>query len=747
MSYLPAPSASLVCRPSIQLDTSIHMLLQALTSDVSGSSLQIQSDLRITDDCASKLSSSPSNSRSSTLGPTSPLRNSAGTPTLSSSVGEVGNSAAVEELKELVGKLELQNVALSSKFQEQLKTKNGLKISLEECKSSCADLTEELRKSETKRVALEELVAELEKDKAAGAEERSRTNSEMAKKLSDLGEDKQQPLRELEKTSEEASQFRETRNQLAAEMSELRTKMTRATEEKVELTREFERVSEEAKELRLTVVGMNENISGLEERLAKSAEESLAHDRVKEDVCKENTELKGERAAILKELDGVKEKWKNTDIEHAKEVEKLKEDCSLLEAELGRHKENQRTIESKELGRVLGEKQQLATLNVSLESEKNVLNMELLDRRREWSLEREKLKNELAVSLEETKVLRGSLNSQAEMSDALASVRSELKLQESTYSQSMKETLREVESYRTEVSCLKEELAREQQRCSQAQMSLRSTVAQLDSAAAKRKDFSLKLEEKTSERQVLSLQLEKAEQALSDKNSELVMLKSRFEAEMREMEVKREAEMKKAAEAAARVKRLENSLNQKEGELDNCQEKLQVAERKITELETEVENKKEDILTMLARSGRGQEASYLRAVEKERNEKLMQLRDEHERIVQNMRGELCSARREIEENRLGWLEEKDQLFRRNMELERDLRELQRSHGDGGTVRGASNNGEEAPKKLVIQRGVSSSSLSSSVILTDLIGGVSLQRYEVKYTIESQLSKHIGTREC
>ena len=711
-------------RPSIQLDTSIHTLLQALTSDISGSQLQTQSDLGLPNGNAPKFSST-SNSRSSTLGPASPLPNSAESPALVSS--EIEGEASAEELKELVGKLELNNVMLSSNLQEHLKARNDLKASLEESRSTCADLAEEVRKSDTKIASLEELVSKLEEDKATGVDKWSRTNLEMAKKLSDLEENKQQVLRELERTSRDSSELRESRDQLVAEMHGLKSKMTQTMEENVELGRTLERASGEAKELRNTEIELTKNISGLEERLGRSAQESLAQVQINDEVCKENTELKCERDAILRDLDGVKKKWKDVDTEHAKEVEKLKGNCSLLEAELGKLKENQHTVENKELERAVSEKQQLAALNVSLEADKNILNMELLDCRREWSLEREKLKNELAVSLEEAKALRDTLSNQAETSDALASVRSELKQKESTYSQSLEESLREVESCKTEVSSLKEELLKEQRRCSQAQMSLRSTVAQLDSVAAKRKDLSLKLEGKDSERQALTLQLERAEQAVSDKNSELVMLRSRFEAEMRVMEVKKEAEMKKAAEATAGVRKLENSLNQKEGELDNCQEKLQVAERKIMELETEVANKKEDILTLFGRNGRGQEASYLREVEKDRNEKIMQLRDEHERIVQNLRGELCSTRREIEENRLGWAGERDQLFRRNMELERDLRELQRSQGDIG---GATSNEEEVPKKLVIQRGASSSGLGSSVIMSDLIGGVALQRYEV-----------------
>ena len=711
-------------RPSFQLDTSTHTLLQAFASNTSGSRAHTLSDPTLPNTDLKHTVSSP-NSRSSTLGPLSPLQSSSETPASSSTEAE-GRTVDMEELKELVGKLELNNVSLTSKLQKQLQVKTTLEASMVESESVCTDLSEKLRQLEGTVASLKEKLAKMEAEKEAGVasmEDVRRANLELAEKLTQVGEEKQRVVQGSVKVNEESNDLRAIRDKLLAEVEEFKHKLAQTEVDKEQLSLDLERLANGGQELKSTVDGMRIIIDGLEDKLAKTTEEKLKLVQDSEEVCKERSELKTEKDKILIELNDVKEKLKDTDRKYVQVVENLKKDYSLLEEDLGLRK-SQHLQDSKELERVMNEKQQLSAVAESLVTDKNALNTELSDLRRKWSLEREQVKDELARSVEESKVLQETLKGRPDNSGELVSVKAELKEKEDTYTQSKlenQEALRVLESSRSEVTKLKEELLREQHRFTQAQNTLKSTKTQLDSVAAKRQELSLKQDERNLEKQELTLQVERTRQALSDKNSELVAMRSRFEAEVREMDVKKEAEKKKCCEAATKARKLENSLNQREAEVNNYKEKFVVAEKKIEELEMEVADKKEHILATLGKGVQANEVAHLRTEVQEKNER-----------IRCLRVELQRAQRELEESQREWFLERDQHLRRTMELERDLKELRRTQGGGGSNEGS---GEESPKKMVLQRGSSFSGMGSSMVMpsgsyssADLVSGVTIQRY-------------------
>ena len=723
------------CRPSIQLDTSIHTLLQALTSDVSGLTSQ-----------ASTLgppsnSPPPTTSHTSALESSSSLRSCSETPISSST--ETAERTGIEELKELVGKLELNNVSLTTKFQKQLQTKSSLEASVMESKSVCADLTEKLDKSEATITSLKEQLVNMAAQKeieANGVEELKHANTELAEKLSALEDERENVGLDLERVRQDHSRLEWERNQLVGELNEMRTRLAQREDEKGALAISVEGLARENEQLKNSIDEMRVKMNDLEDSLSEAAEEKMEWMQDKEKTSEKMKELKTQRNGNLKELAELKEKLEEVEARHVQDVDNLKKSCFQLEEDLVSLRENQLVQKNKELEEIVLEKQQLSSLAETLTVDKKTLNFELLELRQKLSTEQAKLSNELALSVEESKTLRDALTKREH---ELASVHAKLTENKNTNSRERQEIEMELETSRSEVQKLGEELVREQQRHVQAQTSLKSANTKVETLTMKGKDVSLKLEEKHYKNQELSLQVQRTTQNLSDKNSELLALRSEFEAEIREVNVKKEAEMKKAAGAEAKSRTVENMLNQKEGELNGCKDKLTVAEKRVEELELEVERKKEHILSIFGKSDQGDGAALLRTEVEEKNKKIRRLQEELDSCVQNFRGEINGAHREVEDSKRAWNEEKDLLLMQNMELERDIKELRRNQEGGGGGGGSSavdggagacgGSAGNEPPNLTLERGELSSSFTSTSIpssglcVTELMGGVAIHR--------------------
>lgn len=529
-----------------------------------------------------------------------------------------------EDLKELVGRLELANIELTSKLQKSLQTREALRADIEEKESAYLG---KLRDCEELIASLQERVSVLDGSRVELERERlshSHCVEELEHKTTSTAE-------ELDRISHDLQELTQQCKQLEAERDKA--------------------ISEGHK--------LNEQVKMLQH------EHSLETQRLKGDLQDKLGRAEGECTHLQDKLGRMDVSW-------AKEKQGLQDLLSKCDAE----------------------KQQLVKFKSEWCLKESALESRLAELQETWELQRKSLEDELARYRGEESIHKDLL---CKHSDELAVARS--KLEEASRSvEPLHVDLEVVRSERdrvqAELRVVMEELSRQRQRSQQSQATMNSNRAQLEALDGKRKELATKLAERETESDQLSARLQQAEQLLSDRDKEVVMLKTSHTVE---------PEGSYASEA--RMKELENDLNQKNAEIRDDKKKLRSATDKIEELEKQLAEKKKDQLAV-DEDGRlqqtVQELNGTRIALQKKESELENVREDKGRLknelehkVQGIEAKLQKTIREHEvklqkmaraheDKQVEWGMEKDDHVKLVMELEREVKELRRNMSGQGS---------------------------------------------------------------
>ena len=483
---------------------------------------------------------------------------------------------------------------------------------------------------------------------------------------------------------------------------------------------ESERHSDAAQEERLEQANKE-----VEKKLTLATEEVQRLVRSGEKMGEECSQLSAEKGNVLEMVDELQIGMRKLDHQHVQALNKAKQDFTQLEVELSQV-ENQRMQEAKTLAGLLAEKQMLVKGNDELVAAKGTLNSQLSDLRLEWEVERQKLEDKLAWGMEEGRLLKETLNRSAGCSDEFASVKKELQEREEIYSQCKLEKDKIVEDLKltqNELENLKAELMKEQQCAWLAQDAMKNSKCQMESMASRNQELSVRLLEEDQQRQRIFVQLELSQHKLTEKDCELCAIKTSLSAELNKIEAMKVSETEKAHAAVAKALKLENTLNQRELMIADLEEKLKLTMGTLNELELQLLMNKEQALGSLGKGGQVEELNHVRSKLQASKEEERKLKDKMEHEAKVLQEKLEKTLREMEERKKEWNLERDQYLRQAMEMEREVKELQRDLGHEFPL---------SPKNPVMHRGCSSAALSSSMSVAsseslDLASSISLHR--------------------
>ena len=460
------------------------------------------------------------------------------------------------------------------------------------------------------------------------------------------------------------------------------------------------------------------------EKLKQMSENVLRLTQGKEEADVKCGQLLTEKEKLLNSNQELNELIGNIKSEHAQTIVRLNQDLSRLHDQL-----SQIDIDRKNEGQALqaalansnSEKSQLMESNKELLSTVSASELRLSELR----TEKQRLEGELQSYIEDQKEghsivyeeLTVTKRNLQESENHLALCKAELDL--------IKNSL---DGAHDEIRLLKEKLTREQQSCLLVQATMNSNKLQLESVDNKRRDLRTKLDESEAEKQETTAELKQTKLMLLDREDELASAKSRYESELKHFEEKIRFEADRALTA-------EQKASTNEAEVGELKKILKSTLTQMGELEDELSKRK---MNSLASDGRLHELEYELTIAMNRlkevsvnlqvsREEMDGIKENYEHKLQERQAKLEKVLKEHEDEIENWSMEKDGYIKRTMELERELKELQREVGQ-----------VSPPKKQVIHR--DAAAMTTSAVSTpsseslELIKNVALHRWVNSITL-------------
>ena len=651
---------------------------------------------------------------------------------LSGGEGEA-RDGSLEDLKELVGKLELSKIALTSKLKKNQQKKEALQAALVEKESSYLDVVQKLSESEKLVSALQQRVSDLP---ASGepcvSEEVSAAVlvKGLEPRTSDLADKLARTSRELQDCRGQCDQLTGEREKATADIGALSDRLRTLQQDHAAAMGKLE---EEGARMRDELRGAGElrdrEVQSLQDRLSESESGKQQAMAACEALRVKGSALEAQLCELQASQEAQKQEMSQSELEkqHALSAcEELKVKEAALETQLSALQTSWKVQRQELQSKLELEKQELvASTKEELQMKEDARLSELQEG---WEVERQSLVNELAKCRAEQEVERETLSKNSAVSNELGTVREELRGREKALEscageldllkkereeelkklemakmecgkakeevRAVREQLREKEEacrvdldlvkkqHEKEVRAIEEELTRQQQRSQQAQSTMNSNRAQLEALDAKRKTLNKELGEKEAEKKQLLADLEQVKKLLSSKDSEVIALKAMHAVELSDWETKVFTESDRAGIAEKKKQELENSLNQKQPRLKDLEEKLTSAKARIQELEADASCKKEKLLSADGRFQQlEQELRSCRSQLQEKQREKDRQKDELEHKAQEMLAKLEKTVRDHEQRTAEWGVEREHYSKQVKELE-DGRENWIAERDG-----------------------------------------------------------------